>query len=157
MERFLDQPIGGRVLIDKNPSLTTFPPIAIRIFPEIKFIVALRDPRDVCLSCFMQPMPLNPITEAYLTLEDTAVEYAAVMNLSRTFAPRMPNAHLQIRYEDVVADLEGSARKALEFLGVDWNPRVLAFNQHASQKLVRSPTYADVTKPISKGAVGRWK
>lgn len=157
MERFLDQPVGQRVLIDKNPSLTTFPPIAIRIFPEMKFIVALRDPRDVCLSCFMQPMPLNPITSAYLTLEDTAIEYAAVMGLWRTFAPRMANPHLEIRYEDVVADLEGSARRALDFLGVDWDPRVLGFNQHASQKLVRSPTYADVTKPISKGAVGRWR
>jgi hypothetical protein len=157
MERFLDQPIGQRMLIDKNPSLTTFPPIAVRIFPEIKFVVALRDPRDVCLSSFMQPMPLNPITAAYLTLADTAAEYAAVMGLWRTFAARMENQYLEIRYEDVVADLETSSRRALDFLGVEWDPRVLSFHQRASQQLVRSPTYADVTKPITNKAVGRWR
>jgi hypothetical protein len=157
MEMFLGEPIGDRMLVDKNPSLTTFPPIAARIFPEMKFLVALRDPRDVCLSCFMQPMPLNPITSAYLTLEGTANEYAAVMGLWQTFAPRMSNPYFELRYEDVVADLEGNARRALEFLGVPWDARVLHFDQYAGKKLVRSPTYAEVTQPIFKGAVGRWR
>jgi hypothetical protein len=71
--------VGDRLLIDKNPSLTMFPPIAARIFPEMKFLVMLRDPRDVCLICFMQPLPINPITSAYLRIEDTIDEYAAVM------------------------------------------------------------------------------
>ncbi|MDQ6631913.1 MAG: sulfotransferase, partial [Verrucomicrobiota bacterium] len=57
-ESFLAQPIGERLLLDKNPANTfDLPPMA-RIFPESKFLVALRDPRDVCLSCFMQPVDL---------------------------------------------------------------------------------------------------
>src|SRR5204862_4451118 len=58
-ERFLRQPIGDRLLIDKNPSLTFLIPMLIRILPEIKLLVALRDPPDVCLSCLMQPLPHN--------------------------------------------------------------------------------------------------
>ena len=64
---------------------------------------------------------------------------------------------MEVRYEEMVADLEGVARRTLEFLGLPWNERVLRFNEHARQKLVRSPTYADVAKPVFKGAIGRWR
>ena len=72
-------------------------------------------------------------------------------------APRLPNAYLEVRYEDMVNDLESIARRALDFLGVRWDERVLRFNEHARKKLVRSPTYQDVTQPVSTGAVGRWR
>jgi hypothetical protein len=49
------------------------------------------------------------------------------------------------------------ARRTLDFLGVPWDARVLGFDAHARQKVVRSPTYADVTKPVYKRAVGRWR
>ena len=35
--------------------------------------------------------------------------------------------------------------------------RVLRFNEHAQTKTVSSPTYAEVTKPIYKTAMGRWR
>ncbi len=157
MEKFHDHPVGDRLLIDKNPSLTGLIPAVARIFPEAKFLVALRDPRDVCLSCFMQPLPLNQVSAMFLALETTVQEYAAVMGLWRAIAPRLRNPSLEVRYEDVVEDLESASRRVLEFLGVPWDERVLRFNEHARQKLVRSPTYADVTKPVFKGAVGRWR
>jgi tetratricopeptide (TPR) repeat protein len=156
-QALLGKLIGNRLLVDKNPSLTTLVPAVIRVFPETKFIVALRDPRDVCLSFFMQPLPLNISSVSYLTLEGTAEEYAALMGFWQTMAPRMRNPHIEVRYEDMVKDLENVLRKVLEFLGVPWDARVLRFDEHAAQKLVRSPTYADVTKPVSQGAVGRWR
>ena len=157
MELFLGNPISDRLLIDKNPSLTTLIPAAIRIFPEMKFIVALRDPRDVCLSCFMQPLPLNQVSSSYLSLEDTFEEYASLMGFWRAIAPRMRNPCIEVRYEDVVSNLEPVSRRVLEFFGVPWDATVLRFDEHARKKLVRSPTYADVTKPLFKGAVGRWR
>lgn len=156
MDSFRVDPIGERMLIDKNPSLTALIPAMARVFPEAKFLIALRDPRDVCLSCFMQPLPLNQVSAMFLTLEDTVAEYVSMMGLWRTLAPRLPNPHLEVRYEDLVEDLESVSRRVLQFLGVSWDERVLAFNEHARRKLVRSPTYADVAKPIFKGAVGRW-
>lgn len=48
------RPIGGRLLVDKNSSLLVACGDIAKVFPETKFIVALGDPREVCLSCFMQ-------------------------------------------------------------------------------------------------------
>lgn len=157
MELFLGKPIGERLLIDKNPSLTTLVPGMIRVFPETQFIVALRDPRDVCLSFFMQPLPLNLVSSSYLTLEGMVEEYTLLMGIWRTMAARMPNPFIEVRYEDMVADLESISRRVLAFLGVSWDAKVLRFDEHARSKLVRSPTYADVTKPVFKGAIGRWR
>ena len=153
----LGKPPADRVLIDKNPSLTTLIPAFIRILPETKFLAALRDPRDVCLSFFMQPLPLNLSSASYLSLSGTVEEYASLMGVWQAMAPRMRNPSLEVRYEEMVADLPGVARRVLEFLGVPWDERILRFNEHAGQKLVRSPTYADVTRPVFTRAVGRWR
>jgi Tfp pilus assembly protein PilF len=156
VEGFLDKSIGERLLIDKNPSLTFLIPLLIRVFPEIKLLIALRDPRDVVLSCFMQSLPLEQGSSAYLSLESTVEEYITMMTFWQKLAPIIKNPYLEVRYEDMVNDLESVARRTLNFLGVTWDARVLGFDEHARQKVVRSPTYADVTKPVYKSAIGRW-
>lgn len=157
IKRFLGVEIGSALLIDKNPSLTPFIPAFARIFPESRFLIALRDPRDVCLSCFMQYLPNGPIASAFLTLEETVNEYVSVMGSWQILKSKIHNPYLEIRYEDLVINTDASARGVLEFLEIPWDPRVLDFNQHAKGKSVYSPTYADVIKPIYKGAIGRWK
>ncbi len=158
MDLSLGQPVGGRLLIDKNPSLTFLVPALVRIFPEIKLLIALRDPRDVVLSCFMQPFfQIAQTNSAYLTLDGTAEEYAAVMGVWQTVKPLLKNPWLEARYEDMVDNLESVARKTLDFLDVPWDERVLGFDRHAREKVVRSPTYADVAKPVYKSAMGRWR
>ncbi len=158
VESLFGNPVAGRLLIDKNPSLTPLIPIFIRIFPEVKLLVALRDPRDVCLSCFMQFFfPIGRTSSAYVSLEDTVEEYAELMGTWIALAPQLKNLSLEVRYEDMVNDLESVARRTLDFLGVPWDARVLGFDEHARQKVVRSPTYADVTQPVYKRAVGRWR
>jgi tetratricopeptide (TPR) repeat protein len=150
-------PIAGRLLIDKNPMLITVIPAFMRVFPEAKLLMAMRDPRDVVLSCFMQPYKLHMGTAAYLDLEGTVGFYTHTMGLWRTLAPMMPVPYLEVRYEDMVADLESVARKTLDFLGVPWDDRVLAFQETARKKRVISPTYADVTQPVYQRARGRWR
>lgn len=156
-ERFLQEPLGDRLLLDKNPAMTSFIPAVVRVIPEARFLVALRDPRDVCLSCFMQVLPLNPNSVTYLTLEDTIAKYASVMSFWLAIKPKLANPWLEIRYEDMVEDLESAARRTLEFLEVPWAAGVLSFHEHARNKVVRSPTYADVQKPIYRGAMNRWR
>ncbi|MDB5173474.1 MAG: hypothetical protein JWN51_2247, partial [Phycisphaerales bacterium] len=110
-----------------------------------------------CLSCFMQPLPLNEVSSIFLSLDGAADEYVSLMGFWRAMAPRLPNPRLEVRYEDLVNDLGSIARTVLDFLGLSWDERVLKFDEHARRKLVRSPTYAEVARPISKGAVGRWR
>ncbi|HXR48683.1 MAG TPA: sulfotransferase [Candidatus Limnocylindrales bacterium] len=158
MELCLNKPIGDRLLIDKNPSVTLFLAAFIRIFPEIKILIALRDPRDVALSCFMQCyVPVTPSSVTYLSLEETTEGYAHTAEEWKILSSAIKNPRLEVRYEDVVADLESVSRRVLDFLGVPWGASVLRFDEHARSKRVRSPTYADVTQPVFKRALGRWR
>ena len=156
-ELFIGKEIGSRLLVDKNPALNVLIPAVARIFPEARFLVTLRDPRDVCLSCFMQVLAINPVSSAYLTLEGTTTQYASVMGFWRAMLPRMRNPWIEVRYEELVKDLESAAKRTLGFLEVGWDEQVLRYHEHAQKKQVRSPSYADVTKPVFTSAVGRWR
>jgi len=158
MERCLNKPIGNRLLIDKNPALTLLLLGFQRVFPELKLMIALRDPRDVVMSCFMQNFAvLAPRHTAFFNLKDTVEQYVEDMNIWRTIAPMIQGRYLEVRYEDMVEDLESVARKTLDFLGVSWDPKVLHYYEHAQQRRVRTPGYADVGKPVFKTARGRWR
>lgn len=157
MEGALREPIAGRLLIDKNPELTMLLPLVARVFPEMKIVFALRDPRDVVLSCFMQQLPLNPVSVHYLTLEGAANKYATTMRAWLKIRGMLQNPWIEIRYEDMVSDLEGQARKVLGFLGLEWDERVLDYHRRAQSKHVHSPTYEAVTKPIYTSSVARWR
>lgn len=156
-ELFLRQPIGSRLLLDKNPGLNVMVPVLARVFPETKFLVMLRDPRDVVLSCFMQALTLTPASSAYLTLEGTVSQYANVMDFWRAMLPRMGAQGVYVRYEEMVDDLPRVARSVLEFLGVGFEDNVLKFYEHARAKRVNSPSCAEVRKPLYRAAVGRWQ
>lgn len=156
MGMHLEKSLENKLLIDKNPHLTLLIPALIRVFPEIKLIVALRDPRDICVSRFTQPLSLEEIGSAYLGFEEIVEEYEDVMGLWLTIKPWLEN-YIEVRYEDMVEDLESVSRKTLEYLGLAWDERVLRFHEHASKKLIRSPTYAESAKPVFKTARGRWR
>jgi hypothetical protein len=156
-ELFLRQPVSNRLLLDKNPGLNVMVPVLVRVFPETKFLVALRDPRDVVLSCFMQALTLTPASSAYLTLEGTVNQYANVMEFWRAMLPRMGDRGMYVRYEEMVDDLPAVAGAVLGFLGVSFEESVLKFDEHARTKRVNSPSCAEVRKPLYRTAVGRWR
>jgi len=156
-ESFVGESIGDRLLIDKNPALDVHIPIVARLFPEASFLVAIRDPRDVCLSCFMLPLPPGRLSALYLSLEETAAQYVFVMGFSRAIRSRLRNPQMEARYEDMVADLGSASRRMLEFLGVKWDPAVLRFNEHAKSRLLRCGIDDAVAKPIFSSSIGRWR
>lgn len=158
MDRCIGEPVGSRLLVDKNPSLTPLAPEFFRFFPETKFIIMIRDPRDVMLSCFMQPFfPPNAVSGNFLTLEDTAAEVGAFMSIWSEIAERFEGNVCEVRYEEMVDDLEGNARKAMDFLGLEWSDSVMDYDRHAREKVVRSPTADAVTEKVHRRAKARWK
>jgi len=156
-EMFLRREIGSRLLVDKNPSLNLMSPMVVRVFPEAKFLIALRDPRDMVVSCFIQALPPTPIGSAYLSLEGTVNQYANVMGFWLEMLPRMGNQWMYVRYEEMVQDLPAVTRSVLGFLGVEFEEKVLKFYEHARSKRVTSPSRDDVRKPLYRTAVGRWR
>jgi hypothetical protein len=105
----------------------------------------------------MQYLPLNANSVCFLTMERTAQRYANDMGIWRKFREMIASPWLELRYEDAVTDLEKEARRALEFLGLPWEPEVLNYRERLSQKTVGSPTYEAVSQPLYTRAIGRWK
>lgn len=156
-EAALREPVGERILMDKNPELTMLLPMICRAFPESKVLFALRDPRDVVVSCFFQALPLNSVSVHYLSLEDTAMKYAAMMNGWLELREMINVDWIEVRYEETVDDLEAQARRTLKFLELGWDDKVLDYRERVQTKHVHSPTYEAVTKPVYRSAVGRWR
>lgn len=146
-----------RVFVDKLPLNTLFIPHLRRLFPAARFVFALRDPRDVVLSCFMQSFVLNEAMRHFLTLEETAEFYAVVMEVGRRSLAAAPDAVFTLRYEDLLEDTEGRARALLAFLGLGWDGAVLDFQATARGRRINTPSYHQVAQPIYKDARERWR
>jgi thioredoxin-like negative regulator of GroEL len=157
MAAALNETIGQRVHLDKNPTMTLLLPGMLRLFPEAKLLIALRDPRDVIVSCFMQYLPLNSNSVCFLTLERAARRYAQDMRTWLKLRERVRSQWLEVRYEDCVNQLEREARRALEFLELPWDPQVLGYRERLKTKAVSSPTYEAVSRPLYTSAIGRWR
>lgn len=146
-----------RVLLDKNPSPTASLHLWLRVFPDLKVIIALRDPRDVVISCFFQNLMLNAANANFLTLERAARHYADLMDVWLRLRDLGGFDWIETRYEDVVANLEGEGRKVTEFLGLAWHADQARYYEAARRKFLFAPTYHDVTQPVYRRAVGRWQ
>lgn len=157
MSAALNEAIGERVHLDKNPTLTVVLPGFVRLFPEARLLVALRDPRDVVMSCFMQYLPINANSVCFLTLERAARRYEHDMALWRQIRGKIASEWLEVRYENTVLELEKEARRALSFLGLPWEEGVLNYREHLRKKVVGSPTYEAVNQPLYTRAIGRWR
>jgi tetratricopeptide (TPR) repeat protein len=148
---------GAVRTVDKMPLNIVEIAFIRRVFPEAQVIVALRDPRDVVLSCYMQNFRVNAAMAHFLTLEGTATLYAEVMGLWLHYRTDPGLRAFEYRYEDLVSDTESLARKAFAFLGEPWDDRVLAYQNRAAERLVSTPSYADVTAPIYTRSIARWQ
>jgi tetratricopeptide (TPR) repeat protein len=149
--------LDGRLFLDKLPLNIIDLPMINAVFPDARVIVALRDPRDVCLSAFMQWFAPNPAMVHLLRLDSAARFYESVMSLYLEARASLSVPVLQVRYEDTVADLESQARRIIEHLGLDWHDDLLRFHEKAAERAIRTPSYAAVTEKVHTRAVARWR
>jgi tetratricopeptide (TPR) repeat protein len=154
--RELDGQTAAKVLIDKNPTPTASLPLWLRIFSDSKLIIALRDPRDVIISCFFQNLALTPLNVNFLSLERSVRHYADLMDVWLRMRDLGGFDWIETRYEDIVAGGETEGKRVTEFLGLEWHPAQAKYHESASARFVFSPTYSEVAKPVHNRAVGRW-
>ncbi len=153
----LDAPLGGRLLLDKNPSATARLPLWLRVFPELRVLIALRDPRDVVLSCYFQNIPLNAVNVNFLSFDRLAKHYSDLMDIWLAVREWEGFAWMETRYEDTVADLGKEGRRVTEFLGLSWEEEQARFFEKSRARQIFSPTYQDVTRPVYNRSVARWR
>ena len=145
------------LLLDKNPSHTASIHLWLRLFPAVKIIIALRDPRDVIISCFFQNLQLNVTNANFLSLERTAKHYADLMDVWLRLRELGGFDWIESRYEDIVSAMESEGQRVTQFLGLAWHPQQAAYHEAARKKFVFAPTYNEVTRPVHQRAVNRWR
>jgi tetratricopeptide (TPR) repeat protein len=149
--------VRHKVFVNKNALNTIDIGLINYLFPEAKVIFALRDPRDVVLSCFMQSFGLAPATVHMLSWEGAARLYSDVMGLWLDIRKRLTLHYLEIRYEDAVEDFRDQYHRLFRLLGLEWHPDVAHFYEKNGRKVISTPSFAEVTKPVYKTAAGRWR
>jgi tetratricopeptide (TPR) repeat protein len=155
--REMEQGPGGRLVLDKNPAMTASLHIWLRLFPGLKVIITLRDPRDVVISCYFQNLTLTGANVNFLSLERTVKFYSDCMDVWLRVKELGGVDGMETRYEDVVNNWEGEGRRVTAFLGLQWHKAQSSYQEAARSKFVHAPTYSEVTKPVYGSAVGRWK
>ena len=141
-------------ITDKMPSNYYFAGLIHLALPNAKIIHTVRDPVDTCISCFSKlfageqnhTYDLSELGRYYQRYQQLMAHWRRVLP---------PGRFLDVRYENVVADVEGEARRIIAYCGLPWNDRCLAF--HETKRPIRTASATQVRQPIYKSAVGRWR
>ncbi|MEE8444077.1 MAG: sulfotransferase, partial [Alphaproteobacteria bacterium] len=146
---------GATCVTDKMPGNYNHIGLIARMFPKARIIHCRRDPMDNCLSCFAQNFRADGLGWS-TDLEDLAYHYCQYHRLMDHWRGVLPAGRmLEIDYEDTVADLEGQARRIVDFVGLEWDDACLRF--HETERAVVTASRSQVRQPIYNTSVGRWK
>jgi tetratricopeptide (TPR) repeat protein len=149
----LDYRSGKPFFIDKMPN--NFRNIAIiqMILPNAKIIDARRDAMDCGFSNFKQ-LYANGHHFAY-SLEDIGRYYRTYVEMMDHWDRVLPGRVLRVQHEDVIADLEGSVQRMLEYCGLPFEPTCVEF--YKTERRVHTASSEQVRRPINREGIGQWK
>ena len=123
------------------------------LFPKARIIHCRRNPLDTCVSCYLGGFAADKSPQASLgSLGHYYRQHDRMMAHWKTVV-QLPL--LEVRYEEVVSDLDAQARRMVEFLGLPWDQRCLAF--HESGRFVATASTDQVRRPIYSDSVDRWR
>ncbi|BEV71641.1 hypothetical protein THUN1379_11230 [Paludibacterium sp. THUN1379] len=144
----------ARYISDKMPGNVYWLGLMQLMLPQARFIHAVRDLRDVCLSCYCIPFHTgHGYSDDLLSLGHEALRYRRVVRHWQQLLP--PGCVHEVVYESLVADLSGTVSALLQYLGLAWNDQCLAF--HRTVHTVRTASSAQVRQPLYAASVGRWQ
>lgn len=145
---------GGVRLIDKMPANFFYAGLIPLILPGARIVHCRRDPVDTCLSCYTKQFS-GALSFTYDQAELGAF-YRSYEGLMTHWRESMPTGRfIDVDYEHVVDDLEGEARRLVDFLGLEWDDACLSF--HQNRRVVRTASVNQVREPIYRTSKGRWR
>lgn len=147
-------PEGKTRITDKMPGNFRIAGLIHVAMPNAKIIHTARDPVDTCLSCYSKlfgddlnwSYDLRELGRYHRLYQDMMEHWHDVLP---------PGTILDVRYEDVVDDLEAQARRLLEFCELPWDDACLSF--HETKRAVRTASVAQVREPIYRRSVRKWR
>ncbi|GAC13800.1 tetratricopeptide repeat-containing sulfotransferase family protein [Aliiglaciecola lipolytica] len=152
----LDTQLDGKTLIDKLPLHTLSLPVIAKLFPNAKILFALRDPRDVVLSCFRRRFQINPAMFELLDLHTCARFYHEVMNLADISRSLLPIKVLDVKHEDTVQNFKENMQKVLNFIGLNWQKEMQNFTANISDD-PRTPSDIQLKAGLNTDGLAQWK
>jgi len=147
----------GKIFIDKGPIYTVKLPVLVRLFPRAKILFAIRDPRDVVLSCYRRRFRINPTTYEFLTLEGTARFYDSVMSLAEIYRDKLPLDIYEVRHELLVEDFDGQTRALCNFMGLPWNDAMRKFADRSKLGAIATASSAQIARGLNREGIGQWR
>lgn len=156
LEALRDRAGRTELVIDKLPFNMLFAGLIHRALPNARIVCVRRDPMDAVLSNYRQLFAGGALHAYAFDLARTARYVAMAERLMDGWRERLPaDRWLEVRYEDVIADLEGQSRRMLAFLGLPFDRAVLDF--HLNERGVQTASMVQVRRPIHDQSVGRWR
>jgi tetratricopeptide (TPR) repeat protein len=145
---------GRDRLVDKMPGNFMFAGLIPLILPGARIIHCRRDPVDTCLSCYSKQFGGEQrFTYDQTELGQFHLDYQDLMAHWRELLPA--ECFIEVDYESVVDDLEGQAKRLIDFIDLPWDDACLDF--HKTQRVVRTASVNQVRQPIYKTSKGRWR
>lgn len=145
-------PPGARVT-DKLLTNFFFLGLIAILFPRAKVIQTVRDPVDTCVSAFAT-LFADDLPHTY-DFGELGRYYCRYLDLMAHWRSVLPDGMLtSVRYEDLVVDVEGQARRLVGFVGLPWDAACLDF--HVSPRAVRTASLAQVRRPLYTSSIARW-
>lgn len=144
----------ARRVTDKAPVNSDYLGIIHSVFPNARVLYMQRDPIDTCLSCYFQKFVLS--MNFTFDLSDLADHYRQHARLMAHWRATLPSGTiLDVPYEELVADQAGWSRKILDFIGLEWDERVLDFR--TTKRAVVTASSWQVRQKIYNDSVLRWR
>ena len=139
---------------DKMPANFLYAGLIHAALPGARFIHMQRHPLDTCLSVYFQNFfSVSPYARDLHDLAHYFREYRRSMQHWSRVLP--DGVLLEVPYEGLVEDLEGWTRRVLDFLGLPWDARCLAF--HDTPRTVLTASKWQVRQQVNRRSVGRWR
>ena len=145
---------GARRVTDKMPDNSMHLGLIAVMFPGARVIYCSRDARDISLSCYFQLFADGLQLFSY-DLPDCGRRCLEVRRIMAHWRNVLPLRLHEVRYEKLVADLEGESRRLIDFLGLAWEPACLEF--HRTERTVTTMSHWQVRQPLYDRSVGRWR
>ncbi len=145
-------PEADRV-IDKMPHNFMHLGLISLALPGASLIHSRRHPLDTCLSIYTTW--LRESHDYAASLPGIACMYRNYHRLMRHWSALLGDRLIDAAYEDIVADTEGSARRIINAIGLEWNDSCLGF--HTRSGVVATASVRQVRRPIYSSSIGRWR
>ncbi len=139
--------------VDKMPHNFERLGLIALLFPRARVIHCMRDPVDTCLSNYFHDF-VSDHRHTY-DLDALGRFYRYYAELMAHWRAVLPISMFDVSYEALVGDQEGWSRKLVDFLGLPWDERCLAFYQ--SGRPVYTYSLWQVRQPIYSTSIQRWR